>query len=417
MMESIRSGSERARSSDSGSFTTRRTRSSSITSPSSLTNPTAPHQDSDHGRLGTGFSILKLEASKSQTPQVSLPKISALPPWLQDTITELDVSHPLRAIFPTSHGASNPGVVDHSLGNPGPPDGPMPRHAHPDDAERPFRFTSVPPIQSGARQPDSDTSSDELQPFSSNYPLYRNNSLLHLRSGSPSLSISALSQPEGAFSTATNSNPGSSVRTNVADTAHIFDPETAPLSASSLNRDAFDRVLPVPPRNLEYDGIFRYNPSQTDLATVHPPSQSFVFERPIQVYFDSPIEDPVGSDPSEPNDYDPFKLDPDEYKNVSFKWTPFDLQTRARRELTTSGLKTSARSPVSDEVLVSDGLGCELAHPHPLLLGQPVFSLAVSPTEEPEYFAVSCEANGLRYIIYVDSSSINTNFLVASQNR
>ena len=413
MMESIRSRSGRAGSFDSGSFTTRRTRSSSITSPSSLTNPTAPHQDSDHGRLGTGFSILKLEASRSQTPQVSLPRISALPPWLRDTITELDVSHPLRAIFPTSHDASNPGVVDRSLGDP--PDGPMPRHAHPDDAERPFRFTSAPRIQSEARQPDSDTSSDELRPFSSNYPLYHNNTLLHLRSGSPSLSID--SQPEGAFLTATNSNPSSSARANAADTAHIFGPETVPLSASSLNHDASDRVFPNPPRNLEHDGIFRYNPFQTDSATVLSPSQSFVFERPIQVYFDSPMEDPVGSDSSEPNDYDPFKLDPDEFKSLSFKWAPFDPQTGTRRELTTGEPKTSARLSVSDEVLVSDGPGCELAHPHPLLLGQPLFSPAVSPTREPEYFAVPCGANGPRYIIYVDNSGTNTNSLAANQNR
>ena len=328
----------------------------------------ASHQDSDHRRLGTEFSILKLEASRSQTPQASLPKILALPPWLQDTVTELDVSHPLRAIFPTLHDVSNPSVVEHSLENP--PDCLTPRRAHPDDADRSFRFPSTPGVRSRARQPDSDTSSDELRPFSSNYPLYRNNSLLHLHSGSPTPSTSALSQPEGAFSTATNSYPSSSARINTADTAHIFDFETVPLSASSLNRDPSDRVCPVPPCNLECDGIFRYNPSQTDSTTVLPPSQPLVFERPIRVYFDSPTEDPAGSDPLEPNDYDPFKLEPDEYKNLSFKWAPFDLQTGTRRELMTGEPETSARLPVSNEVLVSNGLSYESTNPRSLLLGQ-----------------------------------------------
>lgn len=367
MMESIRSRSERAGSSDSGSLVTRRTRSSSITSRSSLTNPTAPHQDSDHGSLGTVFSILKLEASKNQTPQASLPKISALPPWLQDTITELDVSHPLRAIFPTLHDASNPGVVEHSLENP--PSCLIPQTAHTDDVDRTFRFPSTPRIQPRARQRDSDTSSDELRPPSSDYSLYRNNCLLHLHSGSPTPSTSALSQP-GVFPTTRNSYPSSSARISEADTAHIFDFETAPLPASSLNRDPSGRVSSAPPSNLEHDGIFRYNPSQTGSTTALPPGQPFVFERPVQVYFDSPTEDPVSSDPLEPNDYDPFKLDPDEYKNLSFKWAPFDLQTGTRRELTTGEPETGAQQPVSDEVLFSDDLSYESAHPYSLLLGQ-----------------------------------------------
>ena len=378
MMESIRSRSERAESSDSGSFTTRRTRSSSITSPSSLTDPTTPHQDSDHRRLGTGFSILKAEAQRSQTPQASLPKILALPPWLQDTIAELDASHPLRAVFPTLHDTSNPGVVEHSLGNPH--DCPAPPHAHPTDANQLIRFSSTPRIQSRACQPDSDTSSDEPRPFSSNYPLYHNNSLLHLHSGSRTPSVGALSQSRGALPTATNSYPSSSARTDVTNAMHIFDSETAPRFALSLNPDPPDRAFPTPRCNLEYDGVFRYNPSQADSTTVTPVPQPFGFERPIQVYFDSPIEDPVGSDPSEPNDYDPFKLDPDEYKNLSFKWAPFDPQSGTRRELTEGEPEINARPPVSDEVPVSDGSSYDLAHPHPLLLGRFAFSLVVSST-------------------------------------
>ena len=346
MMATIRSRSERTGSSDSGSLTTRRARSSSIPSPSSQTNPTSPYQNSDHGRLGTGFSILKPEESRSRISQASSPKILALPPWLQDTITELDPSHPLRVVFPTLHDAPDPGIVNHSfensLGHQNP------RSTHPNDANRSFRFPPTPRIQSKACHPDSDTSSDELKPTSPNYPLYRNNSLLHLRSGSPSLSIGVLSQSGDVFPTATAPYPSSSARINVAD-AHTSDFETTPLSASSSNHDPPDRVFPSPRRNVEYDGIFRYNPPQTVSTTGLPPPQPFIFERPIQVYFDSPIEDPIGSDPLEPHDHDPFKLDLDEYKNLGFKWAPFDLQTGiAGREPTTDEPETSARSPGSD---------------------------------------------------------------------
>lgn len=359
MMESIRSRPERTGSSCSESFTTRRTRSSSITSHSSLTNPTTPYQDSDHGRLGTGFSILKHEVPKNQTPQVSSPKILALPPWLQDTITELDISHPLRAVFPTLYDASDPVGAGRPLAKP--PDCPMPRHTHPEDDHRSFCFPSTPRIQPRDYQPGSDTSSDEPRQFSSDYPLYHNDSLLHLRSGSHTPSIDAFSQPE--FPTGANSRPNSSARINTANTTHTFDSKTTPLSASSLNHDPSDRVSPVMRCNIESDGIFRYNLPQTDSTTALLPPQPFAFERPIRVYFDSPVEDPIDSDPSEPNDHDPFKLDPDEYKNLSFKWAPFDIRTRTGREPTAGEPETSARPPGSNEVLVSGGSSCDLAHP------------------------------------------------------
>jgi len=346
MMEGIRSRSERAGSSSSESFTTRRTRSSSVTSHSSLTNPTTPYQDSDHGRLGTGFSILKLEAPRNQTPRVPSPKILALPPWLQDTITELDASHPLRAVFPTLHNTSDPVGVEHILENP--PDCPM---AHPDDINRPFCLPSTPRIQPRICQPGSDASSDELRQFSSDYPLYQNDPLLYLRSRSRTPSVGAFSQP--GFSTGTNSRPGSSARINSADTTHIFDPKITPLSASSLNHDPPDQVFPAPRCSLEYDGIFRYNSPQA--TTVLPPPQPFAFERPIPVYFDSPMEDPIDSDPLEPIDHDPFKLDPDEYKNLGFKWTPFDLRTKTGRE-------TTGQPPGSNEVLDFSGSRYGLAH-------------------------------------------------------
>ena len=366
MMESIRSKSERAGSSDSGSFTTRRTRSSSITLPSPLTNPMALHRDVDHGRLGTGFSILK--PSRSQAPQAPLTKILALPPWLQGAITELDASHPLRAVFPSPRGVFDPdAAVDYSLDNS--PDSPVPEHSNPNIyASRSLHFPSTSRIQSRAFQLDSD-SSDELRPLSSNHSSHPN-SLLHLRSGSHALSVSAPPQPERSLPASTTSFPGPSTRVTTTNAAHIFDFETVPASASSLNRNSPDRVSPTPPRNLEYDGIFRYDPSQTDSTAVLPSLQPFVFERPIQVYFDSPVEDPIDSDPLESTDHDPFKLDPDEYKNLGFRWAPFDPQTGSRKELTGMEAETGTPLPAPDEVLASDGSSYYSSAYRSPLLGQ-----------------------------------------------
>lgn len=358
MMESIRSKSERTGSSDSGSCTTRRIRSSSIASPSSLTDPTTPHRNFDHGRLGTGFSILK--PPRSQAPRAPLTKILALPPWLQDAVTELDASHPLRAVFPAPRDVSDPSIFECSLDSS--PDPSISQYANPNiDVNRSLYSPSTSRIQPGTCQLDSDTS-DELRPFPPNNPLYHN-PLLHLRCGPPTPSVSALPQLEMTLPAITIPYPSPSRRIATANTAHIFDLETVPLSASSLNHNPPDRVSPAPPRNLEYDGVFRYNPSQVDSTTAPPSFQPFVFERPIRVYFDSPTEDPVGSDPLEPDDHDPFRLDPDECKNLDFRWAPFDPQTGTLREPMGIEAETNTPLPAPDEVLTSDGSNHSLAHP------------------------------------------------------
>ena len=329
MMESIGSRSSRSVSSSSGSLTTRQTRSSSIASPSSFTNPSTTCQYSDHGRLGTGFSILKPEVPRNQTLQVPSPKILALPPWLQDTITELGASHPLRAVFPTLHDGSDPDVVESPLENSS--DHPMPRRAHPDDSNWSFGFPSTPPRIPPSRplklDSDASVSSGEPQQISTHYPLYHK-SLLHLRPGSPTPSVGALTQLESPFAAAANSYPSSSTSVRAANTTHISEFKTTLCSPSlSLTHDPSGPVSPAPRNNAERDSVFRYNPSQDDSATPIPPSPPFVFERPVRVYFDSPIEDPISSDPSELDGNDPFKLDPEECKNLSFKWAPFDLRT------------------------------------------------------------------------------------------
>ena len=363
MMESIRSRTGRSVSSDSGSISTRRTRSSSITSPLLLT---TPYQDSDHGRLGTEFSILKFGAPKSQTQQVALPRILALPPWLQDTITELGPSHPLGAVFPALHdsGVPEPGIATHSPKVS--PDYPVLQRAHPNDANWSFRFPSTLPRTPLPRlhQPDSDTSSNEPRPPSIHYPLYPNNSLLHLRSGSPASPVGGLTRPD-VFPTPTT-YPSPTAPTKAANTAHISAHisglKTAPPSASSSNRDPTEPISSTPRRKAEYDGVFTYAPSYADSAAALSPPQPFFFERPVQAYFDSPTEDPVSSDPFELDDYDPFKLDPEECKNLSFKWAPFYCEPG-------SADVTSTSAPSSDENtgevrLVSDGSDHDLAHPY-----------------------------------------------------
>ena len=368
MMESIRSRAGRSISSDSGSSTKRRTRSSSITSPSSFTSPMTPYQDSDQGRLGTGFSVLKLEMPRSQTPQPSLPKILALPLWLQDTINELGVSHPLRAVFPAPHDASDPGATRNPVENS--PDYQIPRCAHPSDINWSLHLPSTPPRipPSMPRQPDSDTSSDGPGPFPTHYPLYHNDPLLHLRSGSPAPSISAITQPESAFPNASNPYPGPVAQIKVANAAHISRLKTTPVSASSSNPGPTIPISPTPRTDADYDGVFRYNPSQAGSDMDLPPLQPFAFERPIRTYFDSPTEDPISSDPLGPDDYDPFKLDPEECKNLGFKWAPFDYESTLA-----AVPETSARSPdvggTDEEVLIPNDSSYNPAHSHLLLLG------------------------------------------------
>jgi len=367
MMERIRSRAGRSVSSDSGSFTRRRTRSSSITSPSSFTSPTTLYRDSDQGRLGIGFSVLKLEMPRSQTPQASLSKISALPPWLQDTINELGASHPLRAVFPAPHDASDLDVARSAPENSA--DYQRPRHPHPNDIHWSLRLPSTPPRipPSMSRQPDSETSSDGPRPFSTHYTLYRNNSLLHLRSGSPAPSVGARTQPESASPNASNPYPSPVAPIKVANGTHISRFKTTPRSASSLNHEPPVPSSPAPRPDVDYDGVFRYNPSQADSGMDLSP-QPPAFERPIRTYFDSPTEDPISSDPLGPEDYDPFKLDPEEYKNLGFKWAPFDCES------TLAGVPgASARSPdvegTDKEVLVSNSSSYSPTHPHLLLLG------------------------------------------------
>lgn len=345
MIESIRPRSDRPGSSDCGSFTTRRrTRSSSITSPTFPTNPTTPYQASDHGRLGRKFSILKPTTSRSQVQDGSLPKILALPSWLQDTIAELDGSHPLRAVFPTLRNDSDPTVADGFDGNLS--DFQTPRHGVTQSLCLPPTPRSRTPPRT--RLPYSDTSSDELQTLSARYSLYHDDSMLCLQSGPPTPSIDTFCHPEVAFPT--TSIPSASI--NVTGTPHICGFEATSLSASSLNHNLHDTVSPAAQRDDECDGVFRYDPSQADLTT---PSKPFVFERLTGVYFDSPIEDPINSDPLEPSDcdHDPFKLDPEEYKNLGFKWAPFTPQTGLRRDPMSSEPETSAKPLGAGEVIAS----------------------------------------------------------------
>lgn len=322
MMESINPKSEFAGSSDSGSATARRTRSSSIATSPLLTNPTTPYRDSGHGRLGTEFSILKPMMSKNQASQAPFPKILTLPSWLQDTITKLDSSHPLCAVFPALHCAPEPDVVLHPSGDP--PDDPTSQRG----VNWSSPFLSLPSRDSSrARLPDSDTS-DEPQKSLMHRPLYHNDSLLPLRSESPAPPIGGISHTEIAFPTTSDSWTSSSVPTKATRDPHICGFENPPSPASPSNRNPHDPCSPAR-HDAECD-VFRYDPSQTDLTTALSPSEPFVFEKPTRVYFDSPIEDPISSDPLEPGDYDPFKLDPEEYKNLGFKWAPFVPRTGMR---------------------------------------------------------------------------------------
>ena len=330
MMENIHPRSDCQTTSDCGSFSTRRPR---ITTPSSLTDPTTIYRDSGHGRLGAEFSILKPAVSK--VSHACFPKILALPSWLQDTITELDVSHPLRTVFPTLHDVSDPSAIKE------PPEDPT-QYPPGRGANLHFFLPTTPPRSSGARPQDSDTSSDEPQASSAHHSLYQNDSLLHLRSGPSIPPLSDLLQQETASIAASNHYPNSTL----TKCPHICGSETNHPPASSSVRNPDDHLVsPATQQDAEYGDVFRYDPSHVYSGTVLPPFKPFVFEKPIRVYFDSPTEDPIDNDLLEPSDFDPFKLDPEEYRKISFKWVPFDLRTGTKRGLKSSEIETSPKPP------------------------------------------------------------------------
>ena len=120
---------------------------------------------------------------------------------------------------------------------------------------------------------------------------------------------------------------------------------------SSLNHKPPVPISPAPGPDVGYDGVFRYNPADSGIDL--PPPQPFTFERPTRAYFDSPTEDPISSDPLEPDDYDPFKLEPEECKNLSFKWAPFDCELRSADSPTTTAQPPDAGG-TDQEVLVAD---------------------------------------------------------------
>jgi hypothetical protein len=124
--------------------------------------------------------------------------------------------------------------------------------------------------------------------------------------------------------------------------------KTTALPASSPNHILHGPVSPPAAAqcDVECDDIFRYDPSQADFTTpVHPPSEPPSFERTTRVYFDSPVEDPLSSDPLEPSDHDPFKLDPEECKRLGFKRTPFDRKTGMRGGTTSGEPEASGELP------------------------------------------------------------------------
>jgi hypothetical protein len=119
------------------------------------------------------------------------------------------------------------------------------------------------------------------------------------------------------------------------------------LPASSSNHILHDPASSPPSvqHDVECDDIFRSGPSQDFTTLVLSPSEPPGFERTTRTYFDSPIEDPVSSDPLQPSDHDPFKLDPEGYKRLCFRWTSFDRKIGMKRGTTSSESETSGKLP------------------------------------------------------------------------
>ncbi|KAI0088022.1 hypothetical protein BDY19DRAFT_1048911 [Irpex rosettiformis] len=107
-----------------------------------------------------------------------------------------------------------------------------------------------------------------------------------------------------------------------------------------------------------------YLPPETpDNAHQQPPrSNPLSFSTSIQkhVYFDCPAEDPVGSDPLDPDEYE-LDLDYDCLESLDFRWEKFDPSGAMMQERSTSGVKQYVAASDDEDSCENDAGGSEEA--------------------------------------------------------
>ncbi|KAJ6475354.1 hypothetical protein C8R47DRAFT_700338 [Mycena vitilis] len=306
-----------------------RARSTSSTSGSSV--PRTPINDYDEfhrdGRLGAGFSVLKMtKSTESSIPRrkrpaqvfpwdqdssssdiTEPPPPVPLPAWLADTFSTLATKHPLRLLLPRRTNTDP---------TPSPP-----RTVQDAKNDIPFAFCAADPI-SPANEPENDpepyAQSTQTPPrLTEPASTYRPPSLLD-----------AASHVAPPFSTP---GPGSVVSRSILPDrmppVSFPGPTYCALPSLSMPQircpePTYPSYTPtgfvtenITPPSADYEEHVDMPDLPTDLASIDVFSTPGPGYRTVPaVYFDSPTEDPSDSDPLEPN-YEVGSLD--------FRWEPF----------------------------------------------------------------------------------------------
>ncbi|KAF7315732.1 hypothetical protein MIND_00089100 [Mycena indigotica] len=266
----------------------RRARSASSASGSSI--PKTPIDDyaSHHGRLGSQFSVLKLDTNRnsgwneSSSDPIESPSTtsSILPTWLADTFSTLNAGHPLRLLLPPKSEPSTTGNTK-------------------DD--NPFFITMLKESSPSVLEyePHPTTHSSPL-PFSTAGPC----STIAIPVDPPMEEHAPFSIPGHQLLPTTPSQSNT-----FAHLSPVFAlPSLSPQPTEDIPDSAvFLSDLHDPPPNADDD----------DLISFHTPSDRNPHR---MVYFDSPADDPIYSDPLDVG----YELD-----SLDFQWTPFIQQAGA----------------------------------------------------------------------------------------
>ncbi|KAJ7072337.1 hypothetical protein C8F01DRAFT_1243396 [Mycena amicta] len=280
----------------------RRARSASSTSGSSVPKTPVDEYDIHHGRLGPEFSVLKLAAnmwdgsSSDSCEQPAPPPHVPLPPWLADTFSTLGPTHPLRLLLPRTTRTEA---------------GPIPLTEH--DAISDLSDEAHFPVLENDFEPETRSRSTSPMPFSTAGP------------------CSTISYPIDSILFADDQLPFS-----VPGPRSILPNAKAPALSDYLSPPQQSDALILPSRNLPgYNSppsapspfeesmpeITDYLSDLDDIPLIPTLGASCTpvsgYNARHAIYFDSPAEDPVHSDPLEVG-Y--------ELESLDFKWKPF-IQT------------------------------------------------------------------------------------------
>ncbi|KAG2342887.1 hypothetical protein BDR05DRAFT_1025186 [Suillus weaverae] len=317
----------------------KRARSSGSSSVSSYDLPKTPVDAYSHeGRLGSDFSVLKMNqraSNPAKSPpvkreleayrkgsQVQAPT-KALPTWLVNTFSALESEHPLRDLLPPSPAYED--MIEARTRN-------EPRPCSQED--RTNRMSAFSPFDADIRENNDATSC-----LPSANPAFRDIGLLHCDSTTVNTDSQTFHLGEDTLGFCPFSTPGSlaplqhAVISNA--TPNLARPSEAQKTSAHVKSPPLSHDPSVNHANFTSSPVFRPTiaESETYLSSFRrgssvlnelmanifsTPGPAFTVSRPV--YFDSPTEDLL-SDPLDPGSYE---LDLDA---LDFRWQPFLRKT------------------------------------------------------------------------------------------